>query len=143
MVYTLQELDNLAGVSQLPGYPLYGEYREFVGNEQIGFKIALCQRDTAIYGAMLLCGLVFGLVRKRVKPIPLWVYLVFGLGPIALDGGSQLLSYMVPGLMPGGMPRESTWLLRAITGALFGWATMWLALPYLQESFTAIDERMT
>ncbi len=142
VVYSLQELNELAGTDQLAGYPLYGEYREFAGNEQVGFKVALCQRDIAIYGSMLACGLMFSLVRKRVRPIPLWVYLAVGLGPMALDGGSQLLSYMLPGWMPGGVPRESTWLLRAITGALFGWATMWLALPYLQESFTAIDERL-
>jgi uncharacterized membrane protein len=142
MTYSLQQLVDAAGVDKLWGYPLGGAYREFVGNASLGFKVALCQRDVAIYGTMLLCGLVFGLVRKRVRPIPIWLYVLVGIIPIGLDGGSQLVGYIVPGLMPGGVPRESTWVLRTITGALFGWATMWLALPYLHESFTSIDEQL-
>jgi uncharacterized membrane protein len=70
------------------------------------------------------------------------VYFTLGLVPIGLDGVSQLLSYIVPSLMPGGVPRESNWMLRTLTGALFGWATMALALPYLHESFTAMEEQL-
>ncbi len=141
-VYSLQELTALAPVEQLWGYPLGGAFREFVGNANIGFKVALCQRDVAIYGAMLLSGLVFSFVRRRVRPIPFGFYVLVGLVPVGLDGGSQLIGYLIPGLMPGGVPRESTWLLRTITGGLFGWATMWLVLPYLHESFTAVDEQL-
>lgn len=142
LVYSLDQLMELAQVDQLPGYPLYGAYREFVGNPTVGYKVALCQRDFAIYAAMLLTGLIFGLVRRRARPLSFWLYLVIGIGPVALDGGSQLIGYMFPQVMPGGAPRESTWLLRTITGALFGWATMWLVLPNLQASFAAMDEQL-
>ncbi len=141
-VYSLQELVEAAGVDALWGYPVGGIYREFTGNAELGFKVALCQRDMAIYGTMLLSGLVFSVLRQRVKPIAVWVYIALGLVPIGLDGVSQLISYIVPSLMPGGVPRESNWILRTFTGALFGWATMALALPYLHESFAAMEEQL-
>ena len=33
--------------------------RSFKGNEQMGYKTALCERDVAIYGMMFLAGLLF------------------------------------------------------------------------------------
>jgi uncharacterized membrane protein len=141
-VYTLEQLTILAGVDQLPGYPLYGAYRSFVGNPVVGYKVALCQRDVAIYGTMLVFGLLFSLMRNRIRPLPLWAYLVFGLIPIGLDGGSQLIGYLLPWIWAESVPRESTWWLRSITGALFGLCTMWLALPSLHESFVSMEEQL-
>jgi uncharacterized membrane protein len=57
----------------------------------MGEQVAFCQRDVAIYSSLLLGGLVFGLVRRRLRPIQLRYY-VFFLVPIALDGGMQLAS---------------------------------------------------
>ncbi len=47
--------------------------REFLGNEQMGYKMALCERDIAIYGFVLIGGLIYGLVRQRwkIRPLPL------------------------------------------------------------------------
>jgi len=109
------------------------EARAFIGNEKMGYKVALCERDTAIYGSMLLFGLIFALTGKKIKPIRWYFWLAFGLMPIALDGFSQL-----PGLA-GGLPawvllRESTPLLRVVTGALFGGTTAWYLYPLLEES---------
>jgi uncharacterized membrane protein len=78
-------------------------------------------------------------VRSRIKPLPFLAYLLIGVVPMGLDGGSQLISYLVPSLL-GGAPRESTWVLRTITGGLFGWATAWLVFPYLHISFAEIGE---
>ena len=47
--------------------------------------------------------------------------------PLALDGGSQLLGL-----------RESNWMLRTLSGALFGLATVWLAYPYVEEAMTDV-----
>lgn len=135
--YSLQELTDRVGVENLPLYPWP---RLFNGNPQVGYKVALCERDLAIYGALLLSGLVFSLVRSRARPLPLWAYILIGIIPIGLDGGSQLISYVAVGLIPGIVPRESTWLLRTITGGLFGWATAWLAFPNLQGAFTEVAE---
>ncbi|GAB4575479.1 MAG: hypothetical protein Kow0077_27190 [Anaerolineae bacterium] len=105
--------------------------RTFIGNEQMGYKVALCERDIAIYGALFLFTVFFAFTRNRLRPVPLLLYLLLGLGPIGLDGFSQLLSEPPFNLWP---LRESTPLFRTVTGALFGWMNGWLALPYLEES---------
>jgi uncharacterized membrane protein len=108
--------------------------RLFLGNETLGYKLALCERDIAIYGAILLFGLVFSLTGKRIKPLPWYLWLVIGLGPIGLDGFSQLLSQTGLGIFNWLPLRESTPFLRTLTGGLFGLATAWFGFPYLEES---------
>ena len=105
--------------------------RTFIGNPQLGYKVALCERDVAIYGAIALFGLFFIPLRRRLRPVPLLLYLFLGLGPIGLDGFSQLLSEPPLSLWP---VRESTPLLRTVTGLIFGLMNAWLALPYLEEA---------
>lgn len=105
--------------------------RQFVGNPEMGYKVALCERDIAIYGALFLATLGFAFVRDRLRPVPLWLYLILGLGPIGIDGFSQLLSNPPISLWA---VRESTPLFRTVTGALFGLMNAWLALPYLEEA---------
>lgn len=110
------------------------EARAFLGNDRIGYKVALCERDVAIYGGILLAGLAFALVRDRLKPLPITLWVLFGVIPIALDGGSQLVAGLpIPGLswVPA---RESTPFLRSLTGALFGVMNVWLAYPYVEET---------
>ena len=122
VTYSLQELD-AAGVP--PGLALQ-ERRHFIGNEHFGYKIALCQRDVAIWGTILLAGLLFGLMRRRWRPLPLRWYVLF-LIPLALDGGTQLLGL-----------RESNWMLRTISGALFGLGMVWLAYPYIEGAMADV-----
>ncbi len=105
--------------------------RAFVGNEQVGYKVAFCERDVAIYGGLLLGGLLFAGVRRRLRPLPIWAWVLFGVLPIALDGGSQLLGAFPFLSLP---VRESTPLLRTLTGLAFGLANVWLAYPYVEES---------
>ena len=117
--------------------------RAFRGNEQMGYKMALCQRDIGIYLSILVGGLIYGIVRRRgpVKPLPFWLFLIIGLGPIALDGFSQLFSQMFVGLglesLTNLFPlRESTPLLRSLTGMIMGLSVVWLIYPRLDEQFT-------
>jgi uncharacterized membrane protein len=105
--------------------------RAFTGNERTGYKVALCQRDVAIYGGILLAGLFFALVRKRLRPLPIWIWFVLGILPMGLDGGSQLLASLPLFAIP---VRESIPLLRTITGGLFGVLNVWLAYPYVEET---------
>jgi uncharacterized membrane protein/glutaredoxin len=109
-------------VSQVGEEPLATLWtaKDFVGTPQLGYKMALCERDVAIYGAMLLGGVLFGLARKRLKPLPWLVFALF-VAPMAIDGGIQLIGLY-----------ESTPLLRVLTGGLFGFGTIWLAYPYFE-----------
>lgn len=142
-----------------------------------GQQVALCHRDVAIYTAMLLGGLLFGLVRYRLKPLrPGW-YLLLIL-PMALDGGTLFISELtryVPLMVFWGLglaaitglglllrqrgwlngywlvtfggvllgllylqfvgPYHSDWFRRTVTGALFGFATVWLVFPHMETAF--------
>ncbi|MGH2523159.1 MAG: DUF2085 domain-containing protein [Anaerolineales bacterium] len=114
--------------------------RDFTGNPEMGYKVAYCERDIAIYGAILLGGLIYSLpfVRQRLKPLHWLAWVLVGLLPIALDGFSQLFSQM--GIPPFNLIpfRESTPFLRTLTGGLFGLANVWLAYPYFQESMREV-----
>ncbi len=106
--------------------------QRFTGNEALGYKVALCERDIAIYASMLLFVIAFIISGRRIKPLPWYIWILIGLVPIALDGVSQL-----PGLasnLPSWFLRESTPLLRTITGTLFGFSTAWYLFPLIEAS---------
>ncbi|MBC7227037.1 MAG: DUF2085 domain-containing protein [Thermoflexales bacterium] len=108
----------------------------YIGDSVLGYKVPLCQRDTAIYGTIFLAGVAFALTHRRWRPLPLWAYLLFGVVPVALDGGIQFVSQILVLLFPtaGFVAVESTPLRRVITGALFGLATVWMVYPYVHRA---------
>jgi uncharacterized membrane protein len=111
--------------------------RQFIGNERAGYKMALCERDIAIYGAIFLFGLMYAATGRRIKPLHWLVWIIIGMGPIGLDGFSQLFSQMEWSWLSNLLPyRESTPYLRVLTGALFGLTTAWFAYPYMEESMS-------
>lgn len=123
-----QDLENPFSVSRLYA-------RQFTGNPTVGYKVALCERDVAIYGAILLFGLIYSLTKRRLPPLHWMLWILIGLGPIGLDGFSQLFSqFNWPWLMHYLPYRESTPFLRVFTGFLFGFATAWFAYPNIEES---------
>lgn len=124
-VLTYEQVTNAADVDLVAA-------RQFVGNETLGYKVALCERDVAIYGFMLLFGLFFGIIGRRLRPISWMAWLAVGLIPIGVDGFSQLIS-SIP-FLANIVTRESTPLLRTITGGLFGWMTAWYLFPLLEET---------
>jgi uncharacterized membrane protein/thiol-disulfide isomerase/thioredoxin len=119
-------------VSQVGEEPLADLWtaRSFYGTPELGYKLALCERDTAIYGSILLGGMLFGLVRKRLRPLPWPVFALF-LVPMAVDGGLQFIAL-----------HESTPLLRVITGGLFGVGAIWLAYPYFELGMRDIRQEL-
>ncbi len=107
--------------------------RRYVGDETVGYKTALCERDIGIYVGIFIAGLVYAFVRNRrsVKPLPLKFWFLLGIVPIALDGGTQLISQL--GVFP--FPaRESTPFLRTATGLLFGAMNIWMAYPHVDQA---------
>jgi uncharacterized membrane protein len=107
VTYSLTDLQSL-GVMDVFG---------FRGSPDLGYKVAFCGRNVAIYAGVLLAGLLYARVGRRGPGLSLGVYGLLIL-PMAIDGFTQL---------PGW--RESTWELRTLTGLLFGFASVWLLYP--------------
>jgi uncharacterized membrane protein len=105
--------------------------RDFEGNAQVGYKVAFCERDIAIYSGILLFGILFAIFRRKIKSIHWLVWILIGIVPIGIDGFSQLISQSPFYLIPF---RESTPILRTLTGLLFGFLTAWFGYPYVEES---------
>ncbi len=92
---------------------------------ELGYQVAFCERDTAIWWSMFLTTVALAVVFRwrAAKPLP-FRYFALALVPIGIDGVTQLVGL-----------RSSTPLLRTLTGALFGMATALLIIPYLHLGF--------
>lgn len=132
IVYHVHELEELgalpAGTNLLQRMAL-----RFTGQAETGYKVAICQRDIFIYGAIFFNGFLFAAVRNRLRrrdgklpKLPLWLFGLL-LIPLIVDGASQLLGL-----------RESNWWLRLVTGGLLGSALVWLAYPYVQDAMEEV-----
>lgn len=138
----------LAGIEKAISYDDITNHEEidlefassFIGNEELGYKVAICQRDIAIYGSLALFGIIFHVTGKKIKNIKWYWWFLFGLIPIGIDGLSQIPSLSTG--WPSWVPiRESTPILRVITGSLFGFFTAWYIYPLMEES--VVDTRIT
>lgn len=133
----VQTFDQVSGIPDLnnPYSMTRLDARKYIGNETVGYKVALCERDVAIYIAMLLFGIIYGLTGRRIKSLHWMLWILVGIAPIGLDGFSQLFSQFNWAWLASIVPyRESTPFLRALTGALFGLTTAWFAYPNIEES---------
>ncbi len=111
-VYSLDELNAALGdVTPL----------RYVGNRELGYKMAMCERDVAIYAGWLIGGLLFGLLRRRLGPLRWQIALILSV-PMAVDGLAQLVGIA-----------ESNWERRTLTGLLFALAVVWLVYPLLER----------
>lgn len=116
--------------------------KNFIGNEKIGYKVAICERDVAIYGGILLFGILFAITGRRLKSLPWYIWVVFGIIPIGVDGVSQLPSLLSFNL--SWLPiRESTPILRTLTGLLFGISTAWYGYPLIEETMRDSRKSLT
>ncbi len=137
--------------------------RQFIGNAQYGYKVAYSDRMVSMYTGLWFGSLAFALVRRRLKTISLWTYALFIL-PMALDGTSHLISdlwgigqgfrdsnawlaaltnHALPAWFYAGdaLGSFNSWM-RFLTGLLFGLGTVWLMMPYLEQSFAQIREEL-
>jgi uncharacterized membrane protein len=127
--------------------------RSFVGNPAIGFKMAMAHRTTAIFAAIFLAGLVYALSRRRAKGLS-WKWYAVLMAPMLVDGFSHIISE-VTGLgfrqtnawaawlagsafdlafYTGTTIGSLNWLLRTLTGAVAGMASVWLLYPRIDEA---------
>lgn len=99
-----------------------------------GYQVAYCHRCTAMYTALLGVGLIFGLVRRHMRPAPFWMLALLWL-PMVLDGGSHLVDDMLGlGFRGGGDAIGSVnFWLRMVTGVLFALAVMIVIYPRVER----------
>ena len=87
-----------------------------------GHQLGLCARNFSIYLSMFLGSLAFVISKKRLPGIPWWLWILMMM-PMAWDGITQMFGL-----------RESDWILRLVTGTLFGLGNIWFALPLMHKS---------
>jgi len=135
-VFTFEQVSGITDLTD----PSRLQARLFEGNPLLGFKVALCERDVAIWGAMALFGVVYALSGRKLPKLHWLIWVLVGLGPIGLDGFSQLFSQIPSTFIQSILPyRESTPFLRVLTGFLFGVTTAWFMFPLIEESM--VDTR--
>lgn len=130
--------------------------RQFIGNAEMGWKVAWSDRMVSMYSSILLFGLTYALVRKWMKPLSPWGFALL-LVPMAVDGGTHLISDLAG--IGQGFRDTNAWLaamtgnlhpatfyagdalgsfnswMRLLTGFLFGLGIVWFAYPYTRDFF--------
>jgi len=130
-VLTFEQVSGITDVND-PGRL---QARLFDGTPLLGYKVAICERDVAIWGAMALFGLIFAATSRKLPKMHWVIWVLVGCLPIGLDGFSQLFSQIPSSFIQSLLPyRESTPLLRTLTGLLFGFSTAWFMFPLLEET---------
>jgi uncharacterized membrane protein len=141
MVPGVLSFEEVSGITDLND-PSRFQARQFEGSALLGYKVAFCERDVAIWGAMALFGLLYSATGRRLPKMHWAVWILVGMVPIGLDGFSQLFSQIPIAFIQTYLPyRESTPLLRTLTGFLFGFTTAWFMFPMIEESMA--DTRRT
>jgi uncharacterized membrane protein len=152
----IQELPEFEGITAENWPSFFAAARSYLGNEVMGYKTALCQRDMGIYGAIFFGGILYAVLRRRynIKPLPVIWFIILGMGPIGLDGFSQLFSYWftpadgsaatgIMAALANLLPvRESPPLLRTFTGIWFGLTLVWLAYPHVDQSMKESEQNL-
>ena len=131
--------------------------RQFVGNSDIGWKVAWSDRMVSMFTSLWLFGILWRPLRRWLKPLPWWGLVLFLL-PMALDGTSHLISdlygigqgfrdsnawlaILTNNAFPPGFYAGDAWgtfnsWMRLLTGVLFGLGIVWFAFPYLDDVFS-------
>lgn len=128
----------------------------FIGNPELGYKVAWSDRMVSFYGGIFLGGIVFALLRVRLKS-PKWIIPLLLIVPIVIDGGTHMLSDLSG--VGNGFRYDNAWLahltgngfppafyvgnelgslnswLRLITGLLAGLGIVWLLYPFIDGAF--------
>lgn len=139
-----------------PGADTWSGLRAFVGTPELGYKVAWSDRMVALYGGVFLGGLVFALLRRRLRPLKWWALVLLSV-PMLVDGATHLISdlwgvgngfryynawlarltgrVLPQGFYAGTELGSFNSLMRLATGLLFGWAVVWTAYPVLETTF--------
>ncbi len=135
--------------------------RQFVGNSAMGWKVAWSDRMVAMYGSIWLGSLLYAIFRQRREELTgktslhVLAWLLLGILPFGIDGVTHTINDMMVGLAGTGFRNTNAWLAlltgnllpatfyagdavgsfnnlaRLVTGALFGFLTVWFIYPFI------------
>lgn len=130
--------------------------RQFLGDQQMGWKVAWSDRMVSMFTSLWLFGILWGLFKKKMRPLPWWG-LVLLLLPMVIDGTTHFFSDLAG--LGQGFRDTNAWLatltnnvlapsfyvgdawgsfnawVRLVTGILFGLGIVWFCFPYLEDVF--------
>jgi uncharacterized membrane protein len=128
--------------------------RDFIGNERMGYKVAWSDRMISLYTSVWVGGLLYALLRRRLRPLPLALTAVLLL-PIILDGGTHFIAdlqrfgqgfrdsnewlrILTDATLPSSFYAGDGWssfnsIMRLGTGALAGVAFAWAIMPRIDK----------
>ncbi len=135
--------------------------RKFIGNPQLGWKVAWSDRMVSMYTSIWVFGLLWWSLRRWIRSLPWWGLVLLVL-PLAIDGTTHLFSDLAGiGL---GFRDSNTWLvvltqnhlpvsfysgdawgsfnawMRLLTGAIFGLGVVWFGFPYIDQAFSDLSQ---
>ncbi len=129
--------------------------RQFIGNGQMGWKVAWSDRMVSMYSSVWIFGLLWYPLRRHLPRLPFWGLALFLL-PMALDGTTHLISDFAG--LGQGFRDSNMWLavlthnalrptfyagdawgsfnsiMRFLTGVLFGMGIVWFGFPYIEDA---------
>ena len=132
--------------------------RQFVGNPEMGWKVAWSDRMISLYGGIWVVGLVWGLLPHNTRKVSIWFFFLFAL-PMTLDGVTHIISDFSG--LAAGFRYTNDWLailtnhvfapsfyagdalgsfnswMRWITGFLFSFGLVRWVFPLVDEQFGA------
>ncbi len=137
--------------------------RQFVGNPQMGWKVAWSDRMVSMYGSIWVFGLLWYPLRRHPPRLPFWGLVLFLL-PMALDGTAHLISdfagigqgfrdtnlwlaLLTHNALPPTFYVGDAWgsfnsIMRLLTGIFFGIGLVWFAFPYADDTFQNLNSIM-
>lgn len=101
--YSLEEIQ---AAWQFTNNPLI--LRQFLGNPDMGWKVAWCERTTWWYGSIWLGAWPFYIFRKKIPAFPLWA-LILSAMPMAIDGVTHTISDLAG--IGAGFRNSNGWLV--------------------------------
>jgi uncharacterized membrane protein len=130
--------------------------RQFIGNVQMGWKVAWSDRMVSMYVSAFIFALLWWIFRHHIGRLPWWGFALLLL-PMTVDGTTHFISdfsglgqgfrdqnlWLVqlthnafPGSFYGGdaLGSFNSWM-RLISGMMFGLGLVWFSFPYLDEIF--------
>ena len=129
---------------------------QFIGDPEMGWKVAWSDRMIAMYSSILVFALLWWFIREKIQPLSWWVFVILLL-PMAIDGTTHLISDLWG--LEQGFRQQNLWLasltghalpvsfyagnvlgsfnswMRWLSGVLFGLGVVWFGFPYLDKAF--------